>query len=64
MTTIRTAEKQDAPRLLEIYDYYCRHTAVSFEVETPSLAEFSARMDRIMQRYPYLVAEQDGQPVC
>ena len=61
MTTIRAAQQSDADRLLQIYDYYCQHTAISFEVETPSLEEFSARMDRIQRRYPYLVAEQENQ---
>lgn len=60
---IRPAKKTDARRLLEIYDYYVQHTAVSFEYETPSLEAFSARMDRIMEGYPWLVAEQDGRVV-
>lgn len=60
MITIREARLTDADRLLEIYDYYVQHTAISFELTTPEREEFMARMERTMSRYPYLVAEQDG----
>ena len=56
----RDAAPGDAKRLLEIYAYYVEHTAVSFEYEVPSLAEFQDRMKRIMEKYPYLVAVKDG----
>ena len=55
MIEIRTAKKEDAERLLEIYDYYVRNTAVSFEYETPSLDEFTRRMEHTLSQYPYLV---------
>ena len=60
MIEIRTAEKADAGRLLEIYGYYVEHTAISFEYETPTLAQFTERMERIQRRYPYLVLLRDG----
>ena len=60
MIEIRTAKKEDAERLLEIYDYYVRNTAVSFEYETPSLEEFTGRMEHTLARYPYLVLVRDG----
>ena len=60
MITVRDAAPEDAGRLLEIYDYYVRHTAISFECDTPSLEEFRGRMERIMRRYPYLAALRDG----
>ena len=58
--SIRDAGLSDAERLLEIYDYYVRHTAISFEHETPTLDEFQSRMENIMKRYPYLVVLSDG----
>ncbi len=60
MIEIRTAEPTDAKRLLEIYDYYVRNTAISFEYVTPSLDEFTARMKRTLEKYPYLVLLRDG----
>ena len=60
MTIIRSAAPEDAARLLEIYGYYVEQTAISFELETPSLAEFRERIRKTLERYPYLVAEEDG----
>ena len=57
---IRDAVPEDAARLVEIYDYYVRHTAVSFEYDTPTAEEFRERMERTMACWPYLVAERDG----
>lgn len=61
MITVRNATLADAPRLLEIYDYYVKNTAISFEWDTPSLEEFEDRMRKIMQRYPYLVILRNEQ---
>ena len=58
--TVRNASLADAPRILEIYAYYVEHTVITFEYTVPALEEFQARMRRTMQKYPYLVIEQDG----
>ena len=60
MIEIRTAKLEDTRRLLEIYDYYVTNTAVSLEYETPSLEEFTARMERTLKQYPYLVLVRNG----
>lgn len=60
MIVIRNAITADAGRILEIYDYYVKNTAITFEYETPSLYEFKRRMEKTMQRYPYLVILKDG----
>ena len=60
MLTIRNAKSEDAGRLLEIYDYYVKHTAITFEYDTPTPEEFRMRMEKIMERYPYLVIEIEG----
>ena len=60
MIIIRDARLEDAKRILEIYDYYVKNTAITFEYETPTLEEFGKRMKNTMQRYPYLVIEKDG----
>lgn len=54
---IRCAHTDDARALLEIYAYYVEHTAVSFEYDTPSETEFAGRMEAIMKKYPYFVAQ-------
>lgn len=60
MVMVRNAALEDAGRILEIYDYYVRNTAITFEYETPSLDEFKGRMARTMRAYPYLVVLEDG----
>ena len=57
---IRSAATEDADRLLEIYSYYVENTAISFEYETPSLEEFRGRISHTLEKYPYLVAEENG----
>jgi phosphinothricin acetyltransferase len=57
---LRVANVKDAPRLLEIYTHYVLHTAISFEIDPPSLEEFTSRMETIQQKYPYLVVVEDG----
>lgn len=61
MIEVRDAVLQDAGRILEIYDYYVKNTAITFEYDTPDLAEFEGRMAKTMQRYPYLVILSDGE---
>ncbi|MBO4360007.1 MAG: N-acetyltransferase [Eubacteriaceae bacterium] len=60
MIRIRSASPADARRLLEIYSYYVTDTAVSFEYDVPSEKEFASRIENTLQRYPYLVLEEDG----
>ncbi len=56
--TLRIAVPEDAAALLEIYAPYVRNTAVTFEYDVPSEAEFSARIRSVLERYPYLVAQR------
>ena len=60
MITIRFATVEDASRLLEIYSYYVLNTAVTFEVEVPTIEEFAQRIAHTLDFYPYIVAERDG----
>lgn len=59
MMMVRDAVMEDAERIREIYDYYVKNTAITFEYKTPSREEFRERMERTMSRYPYLVIEKD-----
>ncbi len=60
MIAVRDAVIEDAKRILEIYDYYVKNTAITFEYNTPSIEEFKERMKRTMSRYPYLVITKDN----
>lgn len=60
MIIVRNATIEDAGRILEIYDYYVKNTAITFEYDTPSLDDFKERMKKTMRRYPYLVILKDG----
>lgn len=48
------------PRPAGHYAPYVRETAITFEYEVPSEAEFRDRIAHTLQKYPYLVAEQAG----
>ena len=58
--TIRHVTKADAKALLDIYSYYVKNTAITFEYEIPTLEEFEKRIETITQKYPYLCIEKDG----
>lgn len=60
---LRMAVPADAETLLEIYAPYVMETAISFEYEVPTVDEFRKRIETILKKYPYLVAEVDGE-VC
>ena len=55
---IRSATEKDAGRLLEIYAYYVKNTAITFEIDVPGLAEFRDRITGTLAKYPYLVLEE------
>lgn len=57
---LRTARPSDAERLVEIYAPYVTDTAITFEYEVPSVEEFRSRIEKTLEKYPYIVAEQNG----
>ncbi len=59
--SIRAATPDDAGELLAIYTPYVTNTAISFECEAPGLSEFQKRIENTLKRYPYLLAERDGE---
>jgi phosphinothricin acetyltransferase len=60
---IRAATPADAPVLLEIYRPYVETTAVSFELEVPSLEEFERRISVAVAGWSWLVAVTSGRLV-
>jgi len=63
MKVIRMATPQDAAQILEIYAPFILNTATSFELEVPTVAEFSKRMDKYLGEAPWLVCEENNQVV-
>ena len=61
--SIRPVKISDVDFCLSLYSKHVVDSAVSFELEAPSTAEFSNRIDTISKRFPYLVAEENGVPL-
>lgn len=61
--SIRRATADDAPALAAIYAPYVRDTAITFEYEPPSAEEFARRIEHVLTKYPYLMAEAEGKVV-
>lgn len=58
---IRIVAPDDACQLLDIYTPYVLHTAITFEYQPPTIEEFAQRIQKILTRFPYLAAVQDGE---
>jgi len=56
---IRPVALKDAQELLDIYNYYVLHTAVTFDIEPLSLQTFSDKIRTITADYPFIVYEED-----
>lgn len=52
---------EDAEELLAIYAPYVQDTAISFEYEVPSLAEFQERIQSISAILPYIKVVKEGE---
>ena len=57
--TLRGAEPSDAAGMLAIYGPIVRSTAISFELDPPSVEEFAERIARTLETHPWLVCEGD-----
>ena len=53
----------DIAACLEIYNYYIKNSTATFEEEPLSLDVFSRRIEKITRKYPFFVAENDGQVI-
>jgi phosphinothricin acetyltransferase len=58
---IRIAAPTDAVAIQAIYAPMVKDTAVSFELEPPTVEEVAQRIESTLAGYPYLVAERDCQ---
>ena len=59
--TIRMATEADAKTLLDIYAPYILKTGITFEYIVPTEEQFRERIRHVLEKYPYLVAERDGE---
>ena len=57
---IRPAKIEDAERLLEIYSYYIKETAVTYEWDVLTVESFADRIRKITSKFPYLVCEDEN----
>lgn len=57
---LRIASVDDAEALLNIYAPYVKNTAITYEYAVPSVDEFRRRIENTLKKYPYIVAEHDG----
>ena len=57
---IRLARESDAELLLAIYAPVVRDTAISFELEPPTEADFRGRIRNTLQHTPWLLVEEAG----
>jgi L-amino acid N-acyltransferase YncA len=60
-STIRLATAHDASGVQAIYAPMVRDTAISFELEPPSIEEMGRRIEATLQRMPWLVCEHRGE---
>jgi phosphinothricin acetyltransferase len=58
---IRLATTADAEQVRAIYGPVVRDTAISFEVEPPTVEEMGRRIQTTLERFPWLVCESNGQ---
>ncbi len=60
---IRTIEDKDIKECLDIYNYYILNTVYTFEEKALTLEEFSIRVNKIKEKFPYIVYENDNKEV-
>ena len=59
--TMDAAVPTAVPAMLEIYAYFVRETAVSFEYEVPTQEEFARRLAEHTEQFPRLEWEENGE---
>jgi L-amino acid N-acyltransferase YncA len=60
---IRPVRREDAGEMLDIYRPFITDNCVSFELEPPTLEQFAERIDTYTKRFPWLVAEENGEVI-
>lgn len=60
---IRKVKESDAPKIVSIYQYYVENTAVTFELDTPSIEEMTHRIKKYTEKYPWIVLEVNDEVI-
>ncbi|NEA36192.1 GNAT family N-acetyltransferase [Streptomyces sp. SID13031] len=60
MGKIREASEADAEACAAIYAPYVRDTAITFELDPPTVAEVAVRINQAVRTHAWLVLEDDG----
>ncbi|WP_171943702.1 GNAT family N-acetyltransferase [Streptococcus suis] len=63
MIKIQSAQIEDAADLVAIYAPYVEDTAITFETEVPTVEAFASRIEKTLEKFPYLVAVEEGKVV-
>jgi phosphinothricin acetyltransferase len=63
MPKIRDASELDAEACVAIYTPYVTDTAITFEIEPPTVAEMASRIAQAQQTHAWMVLEDDGRVV-
>ena len=63
MITIRIATVEDAESIQKIYAPYVLNTTITFELEPPTVKEMAYRISHTLEKYPYLVAVEEGEVI-
>ncbi len=58
--TIRVARADDAEAIHAIYAPIVAHTVISFELDVPTIDEMRRRIDATLERFPWLVSEDEA----
>jgi phosphinothricin acetyltransferase len=61
--TVRDAQPEDAAACAAIYAPYVTDTAITFEIEPPTVAQMADRMAAAARTHAWLVLEDDGRVV-
>jgi phosphinothricin acetyltransferase len=59
-SAVRSAVPEDAASCLAVYRPYVENTAITFEIDVPSVGEMALRIAAAHDRHEWLVLERDG----
>lgn len=60
---VRPASPQDAAACVALYRPYVEHTAISWEIEVPTVSEMAARIGGARETHEWLVLERDDRVI-